>query len=132
MDATIWVAIISVIASAVSALASILAPLIVESLKIKHQRKLWEQQFYDEHRAEAIEYFLKATGAFVYSKSLNNRKELGASAGEIYLYADPELWGDIDTLLDFCGGSLSNCDEAQKIHARLCKKLRDYSPRSKR
>lgn len=55
--------------------------------------------YYEKHKTEVIENFLKSAGQCILKKNDNNLKEFGASIPEIYLYVDESYWKEIDNLI---------------------------------
>jgi len=101
---------------------------------------MFERRFYEQHRAEALENFLKSAGTVV--EFLNNEKfiEYRTSYGEALMYFDSSLL-QIAKEFDQCiskmfSGALASYNKADKDRAvelfwEICDTLRNNPPRSK-
>ena len=122
---------ITVIIAAAALLLSILSPVISawitgryslkqKRLELQHQRELHDSDFYERHRAEVIERFVRAAGALVEWEDSSTKKEFGEASGEIYLYVSPSLWGDID---EFHTAMDTRDQQARFLYLDLCQDL---------
>lgn len=66
--------------------------LLLRALDHKHERKLREQQYYTQHRADVIEQYISAAGKAARVRNAEAKAEFGAVMGEIYLYIDETAW----------------------------------------
>lgn len=128
MDSNSIVALASIALSALT----VTVQLIVKIIDHKNQRKNREFDFYQKHRAEAIEAYIHYTGAHI--KSRNKYSEYGFNQFEIYMYIDQSLWSYIDeiqALLTSPGnGAPCNFKAAEETLQELCKKLSENPPRN--
>lgn len=90
----------------VSAASSIIVAVISARLRIKEKKLDINERiafqnidYYEKHKTEVIENFLKSAGQCILKKNDNNLKEFGASIPEIYLYVDESYWKEIDNLI---------------------------------
>lgn len=119
----------SVIISGIALLAAILSPVITTIINNIHETKMSNRRYYQEHRAEVIENFIRYAGAI---NELTGRdfdfREYGKCSKEIYLYIPEELWSTVDEIDKY----IIAC-EYDKISDKLsdfCKALKKYPPRS--
>lgn len=82
---------LTAILSGIALVASVLSPVLSTIFTNRHQRKLYDRQFYLEHRAKVIEEYLAATGAVIRDSGDANLADYGKCSGEIYLYVPQEL-----------------------------------------
>lgn len=118
----------SVIISAIALLVSVLSAPLTTFLNNRHQLKMRNIEFYQEHRAEAIETFIRTAGAAIRVQTNETMRDYGQAYGEMFLYAPHELWDDIIAL----NKEIMNFDDFQKTYvkfAELCKALSEHSPR---
>lgn len=122
------------ITAIITASLALVSPWIIAIINHKHEEKMHKLKFYEEHKAEVIENFLRKTGAYIYSHNWDKKLDIGEYSGEIYLYVDQKLWNEIDKLLELT--YQRNHDEktylhAKHVHQNLCKELKQYAPRPK-
>lgn len=67
-----------------------------KKLDLIAEQKKQNQQFYEEHRAEAIENYLRSAGQAIYKN--DHFDQFGSGMSEIYLYVDESIWPLIDAL----------------------------------
>lgn len=106
MNIELWTLIVAFLALIFSIISPILTAWItgrykIKKLKISVQEKITLQniEYYEKHKTEVIENFLKSAGQCILNKDNNNLKEFGASIPEIYLYVDESYWKEIDNLI---------------------------------
>ena len=125
-----WSLLISIIALAVS----VLCPVITAWVNNYYQMKFRDKDFFDKHRAEIIEGFLRTAGACTCSETKSNREEClieyGKYYAEIHFYAPESLWKDLYELhIMLISGSPKG---AHSQLAKISKVLLNYSPRAPR
>lgn len=123
MGAAVWSTIIAIIALAVS----VLSPVITTLVNNHHQRKSREWEFYEEHKAHAIENYLRCAGA-VLESGRGDASEYGKSMGEILLYVSDSLRDKI-VELDTCFKATETRLASTPIFAHICEELSQESPR---
>ena len=116
------------IASTIALITAIISPIITTILNNRHQIKMHNINFYESHRAEAIENYLKATGYAIQDQS-SLSEQYGKHLAEIYLYLPEELWDYIDKIDAFL--RQSQFDAAKSNFISLCKALHKNPPRFK-
>jgi len=124
MNSSDWSAIIS----AITLLAAILSPVVTTIINNRHQAKLKKQAFFDSHRAEVIENFIRYTGSVnEVSSYAEDFREYGKRSKEIYLYIPEHLWHYVDSIDNAIFES--EYKNASKLLANFCKELNQYHPR---
>ena len=122
---------ISDIISGIALIAAILSPVITAVIQNSHESKMHKQKFYDEHRATAIENYIKATGTINhYGISNELLEEYGKYSKEIYLYAPEYLWKYIEEI----DGLIKNrkFKDVSEPLAKLCIEFSKDPPRFKK
>lgn len=125
---TVFLTILSSVISIIALLGSILSPIITAKINRHYDIEEQKLKFYNTHRAEVIENFISALGAKIEVTDVHMDLDFGKSFGEIYLYTSPELWDDIDNLVNTID-SLSLKEKRLKF-SDLCKKLNQHNPRN--
>ncbi len=122
---SVWSAIIS----GITLLAAIFSPIITAWLNNRHQREIFNNKFYTEHRAGVIENYINSASRYIHSQQHEDCAVFGTYSAEIYLHVSDDLWPIIDELNNCI--SLRNFDLAKSYLKELCKKLAKDAPRSK-
>ena len=95
MPVEVWSAIISGIAL----VAAVLSPVITAIVNNTHQSKIDRQRYFDEHRAQVIENYIRSVGELCEDVDREQfRRSYGKNSKEIYLYLPESLWGKIDQI----------------------------------
>lgn len=125
----------STIIALVALVISVVSPFLTTVLSNRFKQRIRNQDFYDRHRAEVIESFIKSAGAFIKSSSSRETwAEFGANMGEIYLYTDESLWPSLDKLNELLRSHITVNNDLALCHQLLihiCKELAENPPRSK-
>lgn len=100
-----------------------------KELEFNNAKELRDQEFYEMHRAEVIERFLRTSGAAAYDGGPNTRKAYGESAAEVYLYIPKKYWGYLDNIDDCI--RLRNGDGTMQELTELASKLSEEHIRFK-
>ncbi len=101
---------LAIVISIASLFLSVLGPLITalingrfrikeKELEIEERIIFQNIEYYEKHRTEVVENFLKSASQYILNKDETNSKEFGASIPEIYLYVDEAYWKEIDNLI---------------------------------
>ena len=124
MDSSTWSAIISGIAL----VAAVLSPIFTTKNNNHYQTKNNRIKYFDEHRAEVIENYIRYTGSVTKFSSLTDDfRSYGKYSKEIYLYLHEDLWHYIDEIDTFIINH--KYDDATYSLAEFCKELNEYHPR---
>lgn len=89
---------VSIVISGIALAVSVLSPFFTAMLNNRFRLKIMRKQFYHKHRAEVIEGYLSSAGQIIYSGSPESLSAFGKFSHEIFLYADPKMWSDIEKL----------------------------------
>lgn len=120
----------SIVISAVTLVAAIISPIITTQLNNRFQMRVHRQRFYDEHRAETIENFVRSVGQLCSDDGrIQFLGEYGKNCTEIYLYIPENLWDNVDRINSAIYAE--NYKQAQLELTELCKALNKYPPRFK-
>ena len=125
---------VAIIISIATFVGSVISPIVVSLINNHHQSKRRYEEFYQQHRSDVIENYLRAVGKYIYCHNEANTTDLGSSLAEIYMYAPKDLWDKIDqmnvsisTLHDYGYGK----DLSEKLirikdqYQELCKAFHD-------
>lgn len=82
----------------ISVFVSAISPIIIEKIKARRERKTWNRDFYEKHRCEVIENYLKAVGEYIFYPSGTNESKFGCAVSEIFMYAPEDSWGVIQKM----------------------------------
>lgn len=125
MDSAAWSAIISGIAL----IAAVISPVLTTIINNSHQTKNNNRNYYESHRAEVIESYIRYTGSMSnMCSSSEDFRQYGKYSKEIYLYLPENLWHYIDEI--DCYISESQYVVVSETLSQLCKELNQYHPRS--
>lgn len=114
----------------IALVAAIISPIVTAIINNHYQTKMKRLQFFDEHRAEVIENYIRFTGSVSkMSSGFEEFRNFGKYSKEIYLYVSEDLWRYIDQIEELLYNR--NYDDAHKILAVLCKELKKDPPRLK-
>lgn len=108
---------------------AILSPIISTFLTHRYQMKMRSADFYDKHRAEAIENYIHSVGMLIQTSHCDGLDEYGKAFSEIYLYVPNSSWNiieDIDSALE-----ARNFVLAKQNLKLFCEKLYKSPPRFK-
>ena len=89
---------IAIIVSVAAFATAVLGPLITASIQCSHESKMYNKRFYEEHKQQVIENYLKAVGKFAFTTDWNEKLEFGEASAEIFMYTPKELWDNIREL----------------------------------
>lgn len=117
----------STIISGVTLLAAIFSPVITAIINNRYAAKKQRAEFYDMHRAKAIENYIHAAGKAVKHSDINAVHEFGEVTSEIYFYTPESLWPMLDKLDELI--SSGAIDPAREQLRQICKSLALNPPR---
>lgn len=117
------------LASIILNIVTITIPIFVKKMDIKNQKIVREYEFYQKHRAEAIESYVHYAGAFIKSFDSRAEHDMGFHQFEIYMYIDKSLWHYVDKIQD-CLTEPYNLKAAEETLQEFCKKLSENPPRN--
>lgn len=118
----------ALIISIAALLFSCLSPILNVVLQNRFQLKMKKFDIYEVRRLTALEAYIKATGAFIQNDTPETRAAYGLAYGEIYFFAPPDLWPDIEVLnLELIGPS--NPVLFHEHFNRICQSLSKQYPR---
>ena len=83
---------IAIIISVAAFATAVLGPLITTWITCAHDSKMHKKRFYEEHKQQVIENYLKSVGKFVFTTNWDDRRDFGESTAEIFMYAPKRLW----------------------------------------
>ena len=126
----LFISIAALVLSAASPIVSAIVQIKERKLEIKADLERRQQEYYDKHRAEAIEKYIGAVGEFCKTESIKSLEPLGASMGEIYFYVDQSLWPILDAISEKVRRHGFEPPDNELIH--LCKALSDDKVRAKK
>ena len=113
---------------------SIVSPIFVARMKIKHADKMFKKEFYEKRKCEVIENYLKCIGGIIFYNDYQNKASTAEYISEIYMYAPKEMWGDIDKInrlalnIAYRHGEDGYSKEAIKeTYIDFCKKFSDFN-----
>ena len=135
--------ILTPVVSIAAMLFTFLAAILPSIINNHYQAKKENREFYEKHRCEVIENYLKNTARHLYGNihAHDYAADYASSLAEIYIYAPQELWEKIDEMNEIII-DLSNANEdpqrryletkAKQNYHELCKSFSDFSrsPRS--
>ena len=114
----------------IALVAAIISPIVTAIINNHYQAKMKRLQFFDEHRAEVIENYIRFTGSInKMSAGYETYCKYGQYSKEIYLYISEDLWRYVDQIEELLFNR--NYDDANKVLAILCKALNENPPRLK-
>ena len=96
------------IASSLTAIFAILAPIIVAIINNKHTKKLKEIELIYEAKINTYKEFLSDYGKFQGSASYVNLERLGESTSKAMLYATPKIREKLQNILEYVSKGDSN------------------------
>ncbi|MEG2522293.1 MAG: hypothetical protein RSA49_05405 [Anaerovoracaceae bacterium] len=120
----------SAIISGIALVVAILSPAITSYMNNRHEYKMYRLRFYEKHRAEAIEDYIRCTGAVILEPTKDNFTAYGKCYGEIFLYTPQKMWDNLREINLFI--SSNNYKEAETLFSFICQELAEYHPRSKK
>ena len=124
MSSEIWSAIISGIAL----IAAVISPVITTVINNQHRTKADKHTYFEAHRAEVIENYIRHTGSISkMSSSSEDFRLYGKYSKEIYLYLPENLWSHIDKIDTFV--TARDYQNLYKELSDLCKALNKHHPR---
>lgn len=99
-------------------------------LDIEERQRIRDDEFYQRHRAEVIEDFIRSAMRTTQNgpKSAEDVLTFGESCGEIYLYLDAKYWPDIDAII--ANIQSRNLVGARNVLQQLCKALSSENVRT--
>jgi hypothetical protein len=118
----------SIVISGIALVVSVLSPLLSTIASNRHQRKMNRMEFFDKHRAEVIEGYLKYA-SIASAMRIGIPNEYFSYYSEIFLYAPEPLIDDIKKIDVLVCGNESERAEGRTLIAAASVKLRDYPPR---
>ena len=89
---------ISLIIAVATFIGAVLSPIAVAIINNHYQSKRRYEEFYQQHRSDVIESYLRSIGKYIYCSNEENTSNLGAGLAEIYMYAPKSLWEKIDQM----------------------------------
>lgn len=69
-----------------------------KKLEMKEKISILNNEYYEKHRSEVIENFLKGAGKAIQKPNNENMSEFGATSAEVYYYIDKQHWKTLDLL----------------------------------
>ena len=115
------------IVSGIALIVAVLSPFFTAMITTRSEEKRQQIAFYNVHRAEVIEAYIRATGAVLKYADQASLLEYGRCYGEVLLYAPDDVRRDIVKLEDIRIGASS---EATKLFMSICIALAENPPRS--
>ena len=116
-------------------------PLFTALVNVIHEEVMYKKRNVTEHRHDAVERYLSATGRYAFSHDYSDLKEFGAASSEIFMYAPKRLWGDIK-MLNALIIEIHSCEdyyykkslstEIQQKYLELCEKFSDFGRKKHR
>lgn len=142
------VELLTCIFSLAAMIAAVASPIIVAWINNRYQAKKENRDFYEKHRCEIIESYLRGIAQHLYSDARQFRAEYGIASAEIYMYVPASMWSMIDDMSE-CLISLEKMNprndperelrnravqNAKEQYRDLCKAFSDFSrsPKSKK
>lgn len=121
---------LSVIIAVSALVSSVVCPMLTVIINNHYQMKISNREYYDKHRAEVIEDYIRCAGCMTKYPDETVFQNYGKSNKEIYLYLPENLWNTVDCIEK----SISNrdYDTASDNLSKLCKELNKYPPRLKK
>lgn len=119
-----WSVLISVTALVISVLCPVLTALVNNLFQLKFRNR----DFFNKHRAEVIEGYLRTAGACTCNDSKEARSEYGKYYAEIFLYAPEPIWGDLELFHEMITSGSAKGTYAQLI--KISKVLSKNPPRT--
>ena len=122
--------------SIIALFVSVLSPVLAAFVAHLHERKMFDRKFYDQHRAEALERFLKSAGTIVTLCNDESFLEYRAAYGEALMYMDDSLRKSVSAFDVLIYTMFSeNSPETESIalmeFKNICDALRENPPRLK-
>lgn len=105
-------------------IAAIVSPIITTAITICHQTRMKRMEVYHVNKIHAFENYLSAATKCLLHNSNENLQGYGSAKGNVYLYAPPGLWPQLDkmdSLMDYYGKSEK--EEARALLAEISKAL---------
>ncbi len=121
-----------IIIMGISLLIAISTPIITAIINSHHEIKMYKLRFYNEHKSEVIEGFLKTVGNCIYYSDESNLHSLGEYFGEIYLYTPPSMHDKITELSKCLQYANMDNDKARIIFIDISTELSKNPPRSEK
>lgn len=87
----------SLFLSVIALISSVFSPIAVALLKNRHDKTMFEKEFYEKRKCEVIENYLKCVGAIIFYNE-KSKSETAEWISEIYMYAPEEMWDEIDKM----------------------------------
>ena len=91
---------IAIIISVAAFATAVLGPLITAGIQCWHESRMHKMRYYDEHKQEVIENYLKSVGKYAFTTDRSEKRDFGESSAEIFMYTPKEMWPDIRRLND--------------------------------
>lgn len=85
-----WSAIATFIVGGAALLLAIASPVITTIANNCYNATVWKLEYYEKHRAEVIETYLKSIGEYIYSPREEAKIKYAQSLGEIFMYVQQE------------------------------------------
>ena len=114
----------------ISLVISILSPAISALITTRHERKMYSLKFYEQHRAEIIEGYIRTCGAVLSNPTIDNLSDFGKFSGELFFYVPNELYELVRNLN--CLIRSREYDAANELFNTLCTALTKNPPRLKK
>ena len=89
---------LSLVSPIISALINGVFSLVQRNNQLKDDRNRRKFDFYEQHRAEVIERYIREAGRASKLDTKENLAEFGSVMGEIFLYTDKSLWPSIEKI----------------------------------
>lgn len=90
--------VLSVVSPVISSIISGAFQIWKKKIEVKADKEKREQRFYEQHRVEVIERYIRAVGKACRMGTAANFDEFGASMGEIYLYVSEKHWDLLNSI----------------------------------
>lgn len=112
--------VVAIIISIATFAASIVSPILVTIINNHYQAKKQQIEYYDNHKNQVIENYLRSIGQFLYDFDYQKDQNYGSSCAEIYMYVPEKLWDKIDSLDDSIRQIENSNSYEQKQYLRSC------------
>lgn len=133
--------IVAIVISGAALLFSIIGPLITAVIKNRYDSKMYERRFYNEHRHEVIENYLKCLGKCLFAITFDATVEFGEATAEIFMYVPKEMWENIRKLnqgvtnmviAQYHSDKKTHADNLRPIYFQLCEQFSELGRAAKK
>lgn len=89
---------ITLLTSAIAAIAAIIAPLITTWVNNKYQVKIRKMELFQNRKVEVIAAYTSAVSNYISSPNIKVRNDYYSCYGEVFLYVNKNHWSKIESL----------------------------------